>query len=284
MRTFNCPSSLWAARFLRGGISVPGYASVTANPIHQSRAYSEDHEQTPPLVEEQRQNDQAVHGLPYPPTRHILGNLETRLDTRPQSTRPRMGNIHPKRLTVFLGGQPVQFDHIFLRDACSCSLCVDPSTGQKLFQTTDIPTVVSARTSLMTPEGNLKIEWEHDVPGYPETHLSEFTEDFLQTRSSLRETVRSRYNDQRTVLWDRQTLRADTQWRTYDEYMTSDKILYETLKHLVRYGIVFIKDVPDSEESVEKLGTRIGSLMDTFYGRTWDVRSKPDAKNIAYVW
>jgi len=46
---------------------------------------------------------------------------------------------------------------------------------------------------------------------------------------------------------------------------------------------LFLRNVPDSEKSVEEIAGRIGTLKDTFYGRTWDVKSKPKAKNIAYT-
>jgi hypothetical protein len=41
--------------------------------------------------------------------------------------------------------------------------------------------------------------------------------------------------------------------------------------------------VPSGEESVINIGTRIGPLRDSFYGRTWDVKSVPNAKNVAYT-
>ena len=37
------------------------------------------------------------------------------------------------------------------------------------------------------------------------------------------------------------------------------------------------------EKTVSNIGTRIGALRNTFYGLTWDVKSKSGANNIAYT-
>ncbi len=72
-------------------------------------------------------------------------------------------------------------------------------------------------------------------------------------------------------------------WISYNSYMKSEKSLHEALTQLSRYGLLFLSDVPSSEESVINIGTRIGPLRDSFYGRTWDVKSVPNAKNVAYT-
>lgn len=204
------------------------------------------------------------------------------------SGAPRRGDSNvktnsQKRLHVSVDGQPEKFDVIFLRDACSCPLCVDPSSRQKLFQTSDIPSDITATATVVDADGLMRIKWNQDIPGYPEHHVTELTPDFFRTYSNLRSRVRSRYNDQRQVLWDRQIMKTEVQWLDYDEYISRDEVLFEALRDLSLYGMVFLRGVPDSEQSVEKIGARIGTLKDTFYGRTWDVRSVPRAKNIAYV-
>lgn len=189
-----------------------------------------------------------------------------------------------KRLSISVDGEVIKFDVTFLRDACSCPACVDPSTQQKLFQTSDIPTEITVRQKpVITSEGNVRIHWTNDIPGYTAEHVTELGRDFFRRYSSLRNRVRSRYNDPRYVLWDGRIMNADLRWFTYNDYMANDKTLYEVLKQLTCYGLVFIKGVPNHETSIERLGSRIGPLKNTFYGRVWNVRSIPDAKNIAYT-
>lgn len=65
--------------------------------------------------------------------------------------------------------------------------------------------------------------------------------------------------------------------------MTDERVLYQAVYNLHKYGFVYVTGVPEDETSVENLAERIGVLKTTFYGRTWDVRSVPDAINVAYT-
>lgn len=49
------------------------------------------------------------------------------------------------------------------------------------------------------------------------------------------------------------------------------------------HGLLLVREVPHYENAVEDMALRIGNLRDTFYGRTWDVKSVPQAKNVAYT-
>lgn len=186
-----------------------------------------------------------------------------------------------KRLIISVDGQPVHFDTVFLRDSCPCALCVDPSTRQKLFQTAEIPAQIQALKSTVTDDGRLRIRWLHDIPGYPANHVTEFEPDFLRQYADPRRIAFSRFNAQHQILWDRKIMESDVRWIGFEEYMASDEAVFEALRQLSRYGLVFIADVPADEKSAERIGMRVGPLMDTFYGRTWDVKSVVDAKNIA---
>lgn len=74
-------------------------------------------------------------------------------------------------------------------------------------------------------------------------------------------------------------------WVTYADYMSSDEALYSAVRQLVQYGLMFISEIPSSagENAVEGIAERIGNLKTTFYGKTWDVKSIADSKNIAYT-
>ncbi|KAI9845457.1 MAG: hypothetical protein M1838_001719 [Thelocarpon superellum] len=188
-----------------------------------------------------------------------------------------------KRLNVSIDGQLEQFDYIFLRDACACPLCIDTSTRQKLFQTSDIPADITSRNLLQSPDGTVQLRWTKDVPGYSAEHSSTFTPSFLRTYSRRRNRMRSRYNDTRQVLWNRDIMTSDVRSLDFTDYMQHDSTLLEALQQLNLYGLVFLHNVPPSASSVAEIGTRIGPLRHTFYGETWDVRSVPSAKNVAYT-
>jgi len=105
---------------------------------------------------------------------------------------------------------------------------------------------------------------------------------FSTYRNSLTVSA-DRFNQSIPQAWDKSMITEKVKFLSYGEYMHSDTTLLDALQQLKNYGLVFIKDVPESEKAVEEIGGRIGSLRDTFYGRTWDVKSVPEAKNVAYT-
>ena len=100
---------------------------------------------------------------------------------------------------------------------------------------------------------------------------------------------RSKYlwpQDSSPVLWDKDQVETHCRnlgTKQYESFLGHDTTREEILYGLYSYGIVIIQNVPREEKAVEKIAERIGKLKDTFYGRTWDVRSKANAENVAYT-
>ena len=160
---------------------------------------------------------------------------------------------------------------------------MDPSTSQKLFSTFDIPEDIVAIPFEGPSDGGLNFHWRHDISGYEE-HVSTFSKQALS--DLLDEELRqgAPYTNVRRILWDRDTLIdcAGEQAMDYSEYMDSVASLRTALRRLQEFGILFLKSVPSDPQSVQRLAERIGPLKNTFYGPTWDVRSVPSPKNVAY--
>lgn len=171
---------------------------------------------------------------------------------------------------------------ILLREACKCDLCVDPSDRQRNYEYSDIPTDIHVASSTQSFDGNETIiEWKNDIRP---NHHSTFDK---ATISSLLKPFRNPawqlYERPRKV-WTRETFRTAENVRIdYNDYMSDEKTLAKTLHLLWRDGLVFLDGVPEAEESVKTIVNRIGPLQNTFYGETWDVKSKPQAKNVAYT-
>ena len=127
---------------------------------------------------------------------------------------------------------------------------------------------------------SLEVKWSTDFLGIG--HKSRYSLDDIRRLVSNRASVRSRFDDHNYVLWDRAVMREDVQFVPFNEYMENDETLLFTLQQLVAYGLVFLKDVPSDPEVVAKIAERVGTIRYTFYGRTWNVKSVPNAKNIAY--
>lgn len=191
-----------------------------------------------------------------------------------------------KHVSVNIDGKPKIFDTAFLRDSCTCPLCQDADSKQKLFQTSDIPEDLEGSYKSVQDEEkglSMELEWKSDVKGYGPEHRTRHSIDWLRRALNTELEIRGGVRHDDRVMWGRAKIAKDNKWVNYNEYMNSDEALFSALTHLNQYGLLFLRNVPDSETSVVDLASRIGTLKDTFYGRTWDVRSKPKAENIAYT-
>jgi len=185
-------------------------------------------------------------------------------------------------LKVEYNGKSHDFDSLTLRDSCPCTRCIDPSTTQKLFDTIDIPTKIRAKDLHVNADGSFLVSWTDDIAGF-ENHRSYFPSEFLSGRQTLKAVDASIRERNPQILWHGASLEARRSDMTvkYDDYIGDRRTFRRVIRQLYKYGIAFIKDVPPTSGSVASIGNRVGPLMRTIYGATWDVRSLPSAKNVA---
>ncbi len=212
---------------------------------------------------------------------------QTRFFSRSVSTGP---SDNGERLIIDLGEKErITLDLLLVRDSCSCPQCIDPSTSQKLFQTADIPASITGHVEQTSDPSTITIAWANDIPGFPSTHRTQLSKSTLRTSSPSISPSRDHILAAQAVPppgrkpWDRGIMQGAVRWLDFARYMSDDGELFTALEQLRVYGLVFLRGVPDAETAVEDVAGRIGTLRDSFYGRTWDVRSVPDAKNIAYT-
>lgn len=175
-------------------------------------------------------------------------------------------------------------DLVFLRDSCTCSKCVNPATSQKEFDTTDIPLDLSISGLKSLPESRVEIAWTNDIPSFQD-HKTVLDLGFWERNSSQLKRHEISYDAKLVEPWTRDSLTAveSELYVSYEAYIESDKTLHKVLQMLRDYGLVFVTGVPQDEKSVNTMSARIGPLQNTFYGETWNVRSVPSAKNVAYT-
>jgi gamma-butyrobetaine dioxygenase len=202
-------------------------------------------------------------------------------DQKPVPQIPKQSKSHP-----VVGKLLDRPDPFWLRDACSCELCVDPSSKQKHFQTSDIPLEIDYLSKEVGPDGTLIVTWSNDIPGFGSNHVSTYTNSFLSSYSNnsrvkAEEPYPYRYRE--CTRWDKAIIKDSVKFVDFNNYMSQDSVLHDVLKQLQVYGLVFLRNIPESEKAIEDIGGRIGPLKNTFYGLTWDVKSVPQAKNVAYT-
>ena len=168
-----------------------------------------------------------------------------------------------------------------LRDACQCPKCVDPSTKQREFRSSDIPEDIGVR-GIEAQRKGLVIRWKNDVEGFGLDHTSTFTKNDL-VRLNGRVVYRWNRGGPVRIDWNKEVFERNQAWITYDDYMNDPEKFKWFMRSLRRYGLVFIKEIPEEVESVARIARQMGPIRNSFYGETWDVRSVPDAKNVAYT-
>jgi len=159
---------------------------------------------------------------------------------------------------------------------------VDPHSGQKLRGSA----LVDFRRHLVAAEvGNagadLRVTWSDQKHSqYPAHWLYEYTAESARRRRPWIYGAA-----QRPQLWTARDLeKGGAPSVAAEAVLHDDRTLWQLLQHVHDYGLCFVRGVPtDDVDASARIAERIGPIQDTFYGRMWDVRSIPNAYNIAYT-
>lgn len=159
---------------------------------------------------------------------------------------------------------------------------MDPHSGQKRFATSEIPLDITAKNVHVQPNGKVRITWESSAEATGEPHVSWYEADWLQYAASVPEGKEiSSTAHRNTYLWNDALYKRGIV--SYDFHWHDPKRFKRAVNKLAATGILFLKDVPTEENAVEAVAEKLGPLKNTFYGRTWDVKDKPMAENVAYT-
>lgn len=99
----------------------------------------------------------------------------------------------------------------------------------------------------------------------------------------LREPVLGKYFQAGLVHWDKDIMTKRAQSVDYNDYVKGGDAMWQVVRELSRTGLAFLHNVPEDPDSIEHITTTIAPIQSTFYGRTFDVRAKPNAENVAYT-
>ena len=190
---------------------------------------------------------------------------------------------HKQEVTVEIDGEQHSFDALFLRDLCPCPKCLDPSTRQKLLNTTDIPDEIVADSLRIKPSGQLEVIWS-EPEEHP--HVSFYEPEVLLQYSSPERKRHFRNPAGRQVYWDGEMMRDNILRVDYKSFLESDEVLHRMLVQIHRFGLAYFVNVPSENTDgteIARIAERFGDIKRTFYGKTWDVKSVPQSKNIAYI-
>ncbi|KAI9595624.1 hypothetical protein BDF19DRAFT_471329 [Syncephalis fuscata] len=154
----------------------------------------------------------------------------------------------------------VEYSHVWLRDHCPCPICIHTDHRQKMHSSGNIPADIRPKRISLTAEDTLQVVWSHDLINRSGDHVSHYSLSALMTAMSYPNTVTNLL--EKPVFWRSNNIDFTQLWVNYSDLINNTAAgLRRCLHLLARYGLCFIDDVPND----------------------WDVRSVPQATNIAYT-
>jgi len=194
---------------------------------------------------------------------------------------------HCATKVVFENRTAAEFKHIWLRDNCKCSKCMDPSTKQKLLDTTALDLNVKPKQMSVDDSGCLNVVWEgadEHQSKYEPAWLFKYGQSFINKTFEADSTDREVHPARAMpLLWDKEHISANKPEVSYEEFMGSEEGLLKWLDCFHKYGLAFLRGVPINEGEIEKVVNRFAYVKETQYGRTFDVVNVPTAgTHLAY--
>jgi gamma-butyrobetaine dioxygenase len=202
-------------------------------------------------------------------------------------------------LELAIDGCLRRFPAVWLRDNCRCVQCLDPGTGQKLHDITDIPEDLTVAATEDTGE-SVAITYA------PDGHRSVFSRSWLARHAPAEDgdqrtedgDQRTEGGDQRTEGGDQRTEDGKDLWLAADldpedpgrrpegswpRYLAEPAERARCLDAVLRQGFVLLHDVPAENGMVLEVAASFGYVRETNYGRLFDVRVEPSPDNLAYT-
>jgi len=183
----------------------------------------------------------------------------------------RSANLGPQSVLVcWEDGHQSIYHHMWLRDNCVCHECGPHASGSRLQSLLDIPDDIAPLT-LKSNETGIEIVWGNDQ------HVAHFTAEWLR-KNCYSDVERSR-RQRRVTLWDN----SISAWPTVDyrlaHYNPAER--YKLFASVSEYGFVLLKNVGIESTEIERLGSLIGYIRETHYGRVYDLKLRADAQILA---
>jgi gamma-butyrobetaine dioxygenase len=169
-------------------------------------------------------------------------------------------------------GHRSRYPAFWLRDNCRCSQCGDPAIGKRRLRVAALSPDTVPATLTVTADGDLTVEWA------PEHHLSRYAAAWLRSHSLSKSDRQARRH--RPTLWDgsigRHLPQADAA-----AVSAAPQARLELYRHLRDHGIAILRNLPPALGELEKFAALFGPLVETNFGRVFEIIWTPDQKSIA---
>jgi alpha-ketoglutarate-dependent taurine dioxygenase len=187
---------------------------------------------------------------------------------------PRRITHEAEVLTVeWADGGKSEFTSLWLRDNRRQDR--DAHSGQRLVDILDVPATPRIR-SATARDGSVRVEWED------ESQPATYDLKWLAAHAAGRTPGRPELAVRPWLEGGAMDARRDFAWTSLEALAGTADARLRWLTRLVQDGLAFLEGVPVSENAMLELMPRIGRVLETNYGLTFDVRSVPQPENLAY--
>jgi Taurine catabolism dioxygenase TauD, TfdA family/Gamma-butyrobetaine hydroxylase-like, N-terminal len=180
----------------------------------------------------------------------------------------------PEGLTIeWSDGVRSEFASLWLRDNLAADR--DAHSGQRLTDITDLPERPRIRAATLN-NGSVHIEWEAEEPA------ATFSIQWLAAHAPGRRQQRPELVVRTWLEGSACDLRGDFCWVSAENLRKDASLRLNWLTQLLQQGIAFVERLPADEVAILDLMPLVGQILETNYGRTFDVRSVAQPANLAY--
>lgn len=184
----------------------------------------------------------------------------------------KMVSVILENTEVFIctGSEKIQLPLHWLRDCCTCSICIDADSKQRRAHSFLINPLEVTSAQLNQDEQELLIEWS-------DAHTSTYPLEEVDTL--LRSTVPAAYATWKKDIQDSK----DFTHLSAQSFLSNEIELKKALTALQKYGFFFVDGVEVSLEGTEAIARRLGYIRETIFGGLWDFTSNQEHKDSAYT-
>lgn len=174
------------------------------------------------------------------------------------------------RLTVrFADGSARSIHPLWLRERCTAKTSIDQRTGQRLYNPSELDPQLRLIAVNRTAPDELTVL-------FSDGHTSRFSEAALLAEAAMSPDTdglpaRLPWNASLAAL-------PEAVWQE----QPSDALRFDIAEKFLRYGFIILHNVPRVSLALFGVAESFGFVRDTNFGRHFDVRSVPDANDLAY--
>eukprot|EP00099_Drosophila_melanogaster_P024054 NP_651985.1 uncharacterized protein Dmel_CG14630 [Drosophila melanogaster] len=177
-------------------------------------------------------------------------------------------------------GNLLKYPQVWLRDNCQCAECFHAATRARKSHWDRGPlNIPVSQVAYNKERKQLEIIWQ-------DKHRSTFDLGWLRERD-FGETGRKHYLEEvykpPAQLWGKTEFEDVKREFQYEDVLEQDAALRVWLEALAVQGFAILKGAPNDINVAKKLAERIGYIKRTTYGDVFEVKSKPNARNYAYL-